>query len=188
MKEGKIKLFLKIKAIINTILVIIILLYVSVIAIQKISGNRSVLGIRIYNIATSSMIPKYKVNDIILVKDIKPNELKVGDDVTYKGKEKELAGKLITHRIIDIKEENNKKIITTKGINNDLADPEIEESQVIGKVVCIIPVISFIHKLITTQVGFFIIIFCPIVLLVCLEIAETTLENKLEKDELVKQN
>ena len=184
-KNNGLKYFLILKTIINTLIIVIIVLYLSVIVIQKVSGNKTVLGIRVFNVVTASMIPVYNVNDVIAVKDINVNDLKVGDDIVYKGEKESVAGKIITHRIIDIKKENNETVITTKGVNNKIADPPITSSQVIGKALGKIPIITTINQIIQTQVGFFVIVFCPIVILASLEIAQTVIDHKLEKNELV---
>ena len=36
-----------------------------------------------------------------------------------------------------------------------------------------------------TQAGFFFLVFVPVVLMACMEIAETVIDNKIEKKELI---
>ena len=179
------KVFTTIKTIIDVFIVIIIALYISAVLIQRFSGNKSVFGYRFYNVASESMVPVYKVNDIIAVKDCDPDTLNVGDDIAYMGKKQSMNGKIITHRIIRIELNNGKKEITTKGVNNDLTDPSIEPKQVIGKVVGVVPIISGINAIVMTQAGFFFLVFVPVVLMACMEIAETIIDSKIEKKELI---
>ena len=179
------KTFMIMKRIIDIILITVIVVYVSTILIQRISGNKSVFGYRVYNVASESMVPVYKVNDVIAVKDCDPNTLRVGDDIAYLGVDNGLNGKIITHRIINIEDKNGSREITTKGVNNDLTDPSITAKQVIGKVVGVVPFISAINKVIMTQAGFYFLIFVPVVLIACMEIAETIIEGKIEKKELI---
>ena len=181
--KNKFKVFTTIKTVFDVVIIAVIAVYISAILIQRVSGNKSVLGYRMFNVASESMVPVYKINDIIAVKDCDPNTLKVGDDIAYIGREKSLDGRIITHRIINI--DNSKGEITTKGVNNDLVDPSITTKQVIGKVVGVVPFISFINKLVMTQAGFYFLIFVPVVLIACMEIAETIIEGKIEKKELV---
>ena len=63
----------------------ILLCLLVIILVQKIpsSKNISVFGIRIYNVATGSMEPVYKVGDIIFIKKTEGKDIKIGDDVTF---------------------------------------------------------------------------------------------------------
>ena len=180
------KVYTTIKTIIDVIFILIIALYIAVVLIQRFSGNKSVFGYRMYNVASESMVPVYKVNDIIAVKDCDTATLKVGDDIAYRGEKLGLGGKIITHRIIKIEDNNGVREITTKGVNNALSDPPITTKQVVGKVVGVVPIISSINAIVMTQAGFFFLVFVPIVLMACMEIAETIIDNKLEKKELIK--
>ena len=183
--ENKIKVFMIFKKVFDIAIICVLALYISTVLIQRVSGNKSVLGYRMFNVASESMIPVYKINDIIAVKDCDPNTLKVGDDIAYIGSDSNLEGKIITHRIINISDEAGTREITTKGVNNDLTDPSITTKQVVGKVVGVVPFISAINKVVMTQAGFYFLIFVPVVLIACMEIAETIIEGKIERKELI---
>ena len=66
-------ILLKIKRVISTIFFIILLLYLAIVGLQRLSGNKSILGYRVFNVASESMFPVYKINDIIAVKDYDVN-------------------------------------------------------------------------------------------------------------------
>ena len=170
--------------ILKTIIIIVMFLYLAFIIVQRISGNQSILGYRIFTVATGSMIPKYNINDVWAIKQINTDELKVGDDVTYLGNRYDVNGKIVTYRIIDIKTENGKKIYITKGINNTVEDPAIEASQIYGKVIGKIPIVTQINHTIKNQYGFFFLIFLPIVIIIFLEIADTVTEIKRGKKDV----
>ena len=180
------KIFKLAFGIIKGIFFILICAYLAFIIIQNVSGNRSVFGYRMFDIASSSMSGVYEVHDVILVKDFDTSKLKVGDDIVYNGERAGLDGKLVTHRIISI--ENNEKeggrIFTTKGVKNDIEDPAIHDNQVIGKVVGIVPIISPVNHIVKSQVGFFLCVFCPIVIIISLEVFTTLTEMKEEKIKL----
>ena len=183
------KIFKIIFGIVKLIFVVLICLYLAFIIIQNVSGNRSVFGYRMFDIASSSMSGAYEVHDVILVKDYDTNKLKVGDDIVYNGERAGLDGKLVTHRIIKI--ENNEKdggrVFTTKGVKNEVEDPAIKDDQIIGKVVGIVPVISPVNHIVKSQVGFFLCVFCPIVIIISLEVFATLTEMKEEKLEIEKE-
>ena len=166
--------------------IVIVFLYIAFVAVQRLSGNKSIMGYRLFTVATGSMEGVYNINDVIIVKDCDTNNLKVGDDVAYMGKVDDLAGKLITHRIIDIKENaDGSRTFTTQGVNTDVEDPSITADQILGQVQGVMPVITQINHAVKSQVGFFLLVFVPLVLVIALEIAQTVVEMKIEKNELV---
>ena len=169
--------------IIKALFLMLICCYLVFIIIQNVSGNRSVFGYRMFDIASSSMSGVYEVHDVILVKDFDTNKLKVGDDIVYNGERAGLDGKLVTHRIIEIEENesNGGKMFTTKGVKNDVEDPAIYDDQIIGKVVGIVPIISPVNHIVKSQIGFFLCVFCPIVIIISLEVFATLTEMKEEK-------
>ena len=171
--------------IIKAIIFIVLLLYVVFTIIQRVSGNQSIFGYRLFAVETGSMVPDYNINDVLAIKEVNHNEIKVGDDITYLGKKQDVSGKIVTHRIIEIEEKNGKKTYLTKGINNDVEDPTIGDNQIYGKVVGKVPVVTQINHIVKNQYGFFFLIFLPLVIVIFLEIADTVTEmkqDKIEKD------
>ncbi|MBQ8132494.1 MAG: signal peptidase I [Bacilli bacterium] len=164
----------------------VIILYLGFILVQRVTGNKSVFGYRLFTVATGSMSGVYEINDVIAVKDCDVNKLKVGDDIAYRGSRGGFEGMLITHRIIKIEEAEGKagKIFTTKGVNAPVADPSITDTQIFGKVVGIVPIITPINHIVKTQLGFFLCVFCPLVFVIVLEILQTITDMKIEKNEI----
>jgi signal peptidase len=177
------KNFLKIIwKVLKWIMSIFIILIVSVIVIQRVSNNKFTLGgYSIFTVVTQSMIPKYQVGDMLLAKSSDTSKLKVGDDVVYMGAVGTFQGKIVTHQIVDIEEGSPRKF-HTKGINNMIEDPVINETQILGKVVMKLTILSMISKVISNQFGFFFIIFVPIVVLV-FGIVMDTVNDKKKKSE-----
>ncbi len=181
------RIFKIIVGIIKTIFIIIIIAYLAFILVQRFSGNKSVFGYRLFTVATGSMSGVYEVNDVIAVQDCNPKELKVGDDIAYKGTRGGLEGMLITHRIIRIEEKDDgSRIFVTKGVNVPAEDPSINENQIVGKVIGVVPVITVINHIVKTQVGFFLLIFCPLVLIIVLEVLQTITDYRLDKNKIKK--
>ena len=182
------KIFKIVYGTLKTIFFIILILYVVFICVQRLSGNNSVFGFRLFTVATGSMKGVYNVNDVIAVKDFDNKKLKVGDDIAFIGNRGGLENKLVTHRIIKIEEDSNGRIFTTKGVKNSVEDPSITESQILGKVVGVVPVVTQINHVVKSQLGFFCLIFCPLVLVIVLEILQTITDIKLENNELQEIN
>lgn len=177
------KIFKICYGILRAVFVFLMVVYIGFNIIQRVNGNKGINGYRIFNVATGSMKGVYDINDIIVVKDCDPATLNVGDDISYQGTKNEMAGRLITHRIIKIeKNENGGLLITTKGTANQYEDPVITESQVIGKVVGKVPVLTPINHILKSNVGFFLIIFCPMIIIITLEILQF-IYNKIDEKE-----
>lgn len=164
-----------IKGIIYTFLV----LFVAIVLIQKFSNNSiSLFNYRMFNVLTGSMEPKYNVGDVLLCKSVDVATLKVGDDITYLGTEGSYAGKIVTHRIVKIeKDDDGKFLFYTQGLSNSIKDPVVKESQIYGKIVKNMTLLSYIHRLISTPGGFYLCIFVPLMILIGSEIIITLVER-----------
>lgn len=87
--------------------------------------NISIFGYRVFKISSGSMIPRFKVNDLVLVR--KEDNYVIRDVITYKKN-----GSYITHRIIKI---NNNKYITKGDANNTEDNEGVLKQNIVGKVV-----------------------------------------------------
>lgn len=74
----------------------------------------SVSGIRCYAVLTGSMEPVLPVGSLLVVVPMSFDELKVGQDITYK-----TAGGTVTHRIVAI--DQAARTVTTQGLTNNVA-------------------------------------------------------------------
>lgn len=167
---------------IKIILTIIIILIVCIILIQKVFNNKiSIGGYRIFTIVSPSMEPEYKVYDIIFSKTTETKNLKIGDDIVYLGEKGDFSNKIITHRIIDITNENNNYTITTQGIANTAPDPEIKEKQIYGKVIFRSKILSFLSKILNSTIGFYCLILIPTSLLIIAEIFDKDKTDNVEE-------
>lgn len=156
---------------INNIIYVILFLIVAsvlfVVILQRASNNAIALGgVRVFNIISESMIPKYNIGDVLVIKSIEPQNIKVGDDIAYIGQESTFNQKIVTHQVIKIDYENGEYIFHTKGIANILEDPLVHQNQVFGKVVYKIWILSFISKILSNVYVVFFGIFVPIVVLI----------------------
>ena len=163
---GKIKfIFNIIWKVIHKLLIVAIILMFVLAVIQKVTNNKgSIAGFKIFTVITGSMIPVYNIGDILIVREIEPHQIKVDDDIVYNGEKGTYKNKTITHRVISIEKQDdgNYKIIT-KGVANLAQDPIINQTQVIGKVVGKVSIISFILKLLN---NIYILIFIPVGILI----------------------
>ena len=105
-----------IKIVENSILILLIIL------LCIYAGLRFFKKVEIYKVETGSMEENIHRGDYLLI--VKQSNYNVGDVVTF-----QINGEFITHRII--KKEGTK--VVTKGDANNVEDDEIDERQIIGK-------------------------------------------------------
>lgn len=180
-KENKILRF--IVGFVKTIITLVLILMLAVILVQRFSSNNfSIGGIRVFTIISNSMLPDYEIGDILILKEENPSNIKIDDNVTYIGKTGQVKGLVVTHKVIDKREENGKYYFTTKGTNNEIADPEIDESQIYGKVVYKTVLLSALCKIMLKPAGYY-ILFMLVALVVSYQIV-STIFNKDEEDDM----
>ncbi len=144
--------------IIKGLATIFLLIVLILIIIQKFTHNKIAIGhIYVFHVASGSMAPGYEIGDIIITMKIPAKELKIGDAVTYLGKESNLKGLTITHQIVKKREENGKFYFVTKGIANEVEDPEISEDDIYGKVVYKTIIFSLVGRLMNNTLAYYLI-------------------------------
>jgi len=96
-------------------------------------------GYSYFTVLTSSMQSEIPKGSFILVKQVEPGELKVGDDITYIRSD----NNTVTHKIINIYTnyaDSGELGFQTQGVNNALPDENVVYAQnVVGKVVYSVP-------------------------------------------------
>ena len=178
-KESNFKFIKILWKIIKTILILVLIVIFFVIIVQRVTNNKaSVGGYGVYTIVSESMVPEYNIYDMLIAKKTNPQDIAIGDDVVYQGKEGDFNGKIVTHRVIKKKHDGKIYSFVTKGIANPVEDPEISEDQIYGKVLVKSQILSTASKVLNTTYGFYFIIFVPIVIIVTLEIIDTVNERK----------
>lgn len=177
--------FVKILFTILKILVwIFVLCIVAIVLVQRIFDNKVSIGdYRMFTIVSGSMKPEYDIYDVVIVKKEKAEDIKVGDDVSYLGKEGTFNDKIVTHRVIKVDNKNGEYNYTTKGTANDVADPEISYNQIYGVVAYKPGLLSFLSKVLNNSYGFYFLIFVPVAFLVFLEILDHIKNKEEELDE-----
>lgn len=179
------KLLKGIMSIIKSIVSIIIILIVAIILVQRFSNNNmSIAGFRIFTVVTESMLPKYEVGDVLLVKQTDPINIKVEDDVTYKGQVGNFADKIVTHQVINIENgEDGKLKFHTKGIANDAEDPLVSEEQIYGVVQAKLKILTYLNGIINNMYGMYFLIIIPLAIIIFTEFRSFKEESKYIDDE-----
>lgn len=125
------------------VLALVLLLGVLVVALPMLTKSTP------YTVLTSSMTPSYPAGTLVVVKPADPQQIKIGDVITYQVKSD--RPEVITHRVIEIAQPTTSgdtvKFIT-KGDANSLPDPEVKPIQVRGVVWYAVPYIGWINNVI----------------------------------------
>lgn len=167
----------------NVLKVILILLIYNMIllGISAMDNNENIniFGFKSYIITTNSMEPNIRMGDAVICKKIKTEDLKEGDVITFS---KDGESITITHRIIKIEDNNGKKSYITKGDNNTLEDNEkVEDSQIRGKMVIVIPRIGNFIKLSSNNIIVLILILVVLILWFMKILINEKIESRIEK-------
>ena len=136
-----------------------------ILVIQGMVNPNEVPGIGGYKpmmVVTESMEDYIMAGDVIIVKEVDPTTLKVDDVITFF----DPLGNgttTVTHRIIDVINDENGLWFQTQGDNNNVPDRELVEADaVVGIYVSRIPLVAHIALFMQTVPGLIISIFVPL--------------------------
>lgn len=125
-----------------------------------------------------SMEPELKIGDIVLVKEVAEGELKKEDIISFRQ-----GQSVVTHRIIELNEDEKEKKYKTKGDNNNVEDKEeITYAQVEGKVIGKIPFLGKISGLLQGKITIIVI-----ALMVYIYFAHVSKVNRIKNRRQVKR-
>ena len=119
--------------------------------------------VSLYTIVSGSMEPTIHVYDVVLNKAVNsPEEIKVGDVITFISTSAISEGLTVTHRVQDIKVVNGKYEFVTKGDYNPTADSSTAKYyNVIGKVAFKIPQLGRVQFFVASKAGWFFVVLLP---------------------------
>lgn len=117
----------------------------------------------LYTIVSGSMEPNIKVYDVVLdVRVDNPNQIHIGDVITFKSTSNISKGLIVTHRVVDIRLVNGRYEYVTKGDYNPTTDSDTAKfNNIIGKVVMRFPQLGRIQFFLITKLGWFLVVLLP---------------------------
>ncbi|MBR0426979.1 MAG: signal peptidase I [Clostridia bacterium] len=178
-KHGDIKFAVNLLIYMLYIIIIPIILYDMFLIIQTIINPNSTpnfFGYKTFSIVSGSMEPTININDIVIVKKADRKEIQKDDIITFTAQ-----NEIITHRIINIKNEDGILIYTTKGDSNEVTDIEnVEYNQIEGRYVTKIPKIGKLFSILKNKSVFSLIL---ILLIICYIIQKKSLQRKEKRKE-----
>ncbi len=163
----------KIWNITSTVLVVLIVL-----CAVFLMGSR-LMGYECYAVISGSMEPKYMVGDLIYVKEVDVNGIKVGDDITFILNEDLVVA---THQVVRVDAENQR--FYTKGLANEIEDQDpIHFNNVIGVPRFSIPKLGYVSDFVQNPPGMYITIGVGIALILIVFLPDIFGKKKEEENE-----
>lgn len=145
----------KIWSIVSTVLVVLMVLCAAFLM-----GSR-LLGYQCYTVISGSMEPTYSTGDLIYVKEVDLNTVKVGDPITFVLNEDLVVA---THRVVRIDYVN--KHFYTQGDANDIEDQDpVHFNNVIGVPQFSVPKLGYVSDFVQNPPGMYITLGVGIVLI-----------------------
>ncbi|MCR3956303.1 MAG: signal peptidase I [Gudongella sp.] len=114
----------------------------------------SLFGNRLYVVDSGSMEPALRMNSLIVVNERAPDQIEMGDILTYYGPESRTR---VTHRVVEIGP-NYEYFITQGDANNTEDAMPVEQERVIGIVALSIPFIGYVFRFLSSTQGIIFII------------------------------
>lgn len=144
--------------------------------------------ISIYTIVSPSMTPTIEVYDVVInAREDNPENIQVGDIITYISKAPNSEGMTITHRVVEVAQlPDGQYEYMTQGDNNSEPDSLfVTHDQVIGKKIAIIPKLGKVQFLISEKKGWLFLLLIPIAIYIFIDVYKLIklikLKNKVNK-------
>lgn len=151
------------KRVVQIAIIFLVAIFLVNALIPLVTGSEKALVVR-----SGSMTPVMLPGDMIVVKSVSPDELRAGDVIAFR----DPGGKdtFVTHRIIDI-EGGEERVFRTKGDANEEEDTfKVPASDVVGKLVFVIPFAGYLPETSKHKIFFFFTVIIPATLIILDEI------------------
>ncbi len=119
---------------------------VAVVGVALVWFNNGLFGVRPTLVSGGSMQPALRVGDVVITRDVSPDDVRVGDIIRYRN-----GDVYVLHRVVAI-EENGAALIA-RGDANNVDDPPVLPTQLEGKLVFVVPKIGWISIAIRALIG-----------------------------------
>jgi signal peptidase I len=175
---------------IKALIFIVLAGFIIVVCLQRFSDNKiSFFNYRMFTVISGSMKPKYDIGDVLISKKVDPSTIKVGDTISYLGDKDGFTDKVITHEVVGVRQdENGEYVFRAKGLANLVEDPAVSESQLYGVVIYKSIILSTIYRIVSTNIGFYLFIIVPLMIIIGSEIIITLLNKEEKRREEIKNN
>lgn len=156
--------------IIFVLFILVMICIVGFMVKSKLDGGIPKVGpYALYVVLSGSMNPQFNTGSMIAVENASPQNIKVGDIITFKNPEDPKM--IITHRVMAINHVNGGLAFTTKGDANDAQDlAVVPAANLIGRAVHWVPYAGYVAEFAKTRKGLLLMIVVPGALILVSEI------------------
>lgn len=135
-------------------------------------NDRDLFGYKMFIVRSDSMSKTdFDAGDLVLVKEIDPSTLQVGDIISYQSTNTDNYGETVTHKIRELtKDAEGNPGFITYGTTTDANDENIVTySFVLGKYQTKLPGVGRFFQFLKTTPGYIICIFLPFLILILMQ-------------------
>lgn len=155
--------------IISTVMVVI------VVALAVLLVGFRFVGFDTYIVLSGSMEPAYKTGSLIYTRDAEPEDVEVGDVITFQLADGQTR---VTHRVVEIQGEGSSLQFITKGDNNDDIDASpVPANMLMGEVKFGIPKLGYIANYIQNPPGLYFAAGVGVILIVLMFLTDALIEE-----------
>ena len=134
-------------------------------------------------VLTDSMYPEIKGGDLILCEKVEATEIKERDIISFFDPASN-GSSVVTHRVVEVIEQDGKLFFRTKGDNNNTEDRlAVPENNLVGRYKTRIPAIGNVAMFMSTTSGLIICVVVPMVVLVGYDFLRRKLYEKSKQDD-----
>ncbi len=128
------------------------LLVVLIVVLALLLVGARLVGLNVYTVLSGSMEPTYSVGDLLYVKKVAPQSIRVGDPITFVLNEDLVVA---THRVVEIDDANS--CFYTKGDANEVEDASpVHYYNMIGKPIFAVPLLGYVSNWVQNPPGTYI--------------------------------
>lgn len=197
-----------IKSVVTWLLVIlaVLMMIFTIISVNTFDRmDRSLFGYKAFIVLSDSMSKTdFKAGDLVLVKDVDPTTLQVGDIIAYQSTNSANYGEVVTHKIraLTTDASGNPGFITYGTTTNVDDENVVTYSFVLGKYKTKLPGVGNFFYFLKTPQGYILCILLPFLILIIMQVvssirlfrqykreqlAEVEAEHKRKQDELARE-
>lgn len=136
------------------------------------------VGLQVFHVISPSMEPTYSAGDLLYVKTVDPDSVKIGDPITFVLNEDLVVA---THRVTAI--DGEKREFTTKGDANATEDAApVHFNNLIGVPVFSIPLLGYVSAYIQSPPGMYVAIGFGVALLAMVFLPDLLIKKPKKED------
>lgn len=159
------------------------LILVILIALAAILFLPKLLGMTPLAVLSGSMEPTYHVGSLIYVKDADPQDVQIGDPITFKISD----DTMVTHRVVAI--DTEAQTFQTKGDANDNVDGgAVAYENLVGKPVFTIPYMGYLAVYANTTTGMIVMVTVILVILILTFLPDFLMKDDDEEEKETKKD